>query len=251
MFTPPLLVFAWMLNRIPAPTEADVAARSERTPMSGVERRSFFRRYAPGLVLLVTVYLLITVLRSVRADFAPEVWRGLQGEVPAGTFARSEAAVGLGVILLSGSAVLIRDNRRAFGYAMVLSVAGALLMAAALVCQGRGLISPFSFMVLHGMGMYLPYIAVHTTILERLIAMTRDRGNMGYLMYLCDSFGYLGYVGVLLARQAVSPEGDFLKHFVGLSWVVLTASVVLLIPCWRYFLRHEATRRVSVLGGVG
>ena len=60
-------------------------------------------------------------------------------------------------------------------------------------------------MVLHGLGLYLPYVAVHTTIFERLIAMTRDRGNIGYLMYLADAFGYLGYVVVML-RPATFPH---------------------------------------------
>ena len=49
--------------------------------MNGAQRREFFRRYALGLTLLVLVYLLITILRSVRADFAPEIWAGLRQTV--------------------------------------------------------------------------------------------------------------------------------------------------------------------------
>src|ERR1035438_941816 len=37
LFAPPLLVFAWMLSRIPAPSAADVAARAARTPMRSEE----------------------------------------------------------------------------------------------------------------------------------------------------------------------------------------------------------------------
>src|SRR5262249_7430238 len=70
LFLPPLLGFAWMLSRIPAPSAADVAARSARAPMVAAQRRSFFGRYAIGLSLLMFVYTLITVLRSVRDDFA-------------------------------------------------------------------------------------------------------------------------------------------------------------------------------------
>jgi hypothetical protein len=73
LFVPPLLLFVWMLTRIPQPSRQDVAARSARTPMNGTERWSFFRRYAAGLTLLVLMFLLITILRSVRADFAPEI----------------------------------------------------------------------------------------------------------------------------------------------------------------------------------
>jgi hypothetical protein len=53
IFLIPLLVFVAMLTRIPAPGHRDVAHRSERSPMTTDQRRSFSRRYALGLVLLV------------------------------------------------------------------------------------------------------------------------------------------------------------------------------------------------------
>lgn len=242
LFAPPLLLFLWMLARAPAPSARDVAARSRRTPMSSAERRRFFRRYAPGLTLLVLAYLLVTVLRSVRADFAPEIWTGMGVTDRPEVFTWSEVAVAAGVLVLNGAAVFIRDSRRAFSYALAVAVGGTVLLAAALVGLRAGVLSPLEFMVLHGLGLYLPYIAVHTTVFERLIAMTRDRGNIGYLMYLADAFGYLGYVAVLLARNAVRPGEDFLSSFVALSWVIAAGCAALLIPCWYYFLDHPATR---------
>lgn len=245
LFTPPLLVFAWMLTRVPAPTAADVANRSERRPMSGSERREFFRRYAPGLTLLALIYLLVTLLRSLRADFAPEIWKGLEVNVSPDVFARSEMAVAAGVLLLNGSAVFFRSNRQAFFAALGLAGGGALLIGASLFGLRAGLCSPFTFMVLIGLGLYLPYIAIHTTVFERLIAMTRDRGNISYLLYLVDAYGYLGYVGVLLGRNLLSTGQSFVWFFSTLSWVVAGACLVLLVPCWRYFSAHPATREKS------
>ncbi len=242
LFVPPLLLFSWMLTRIPPPSPQDVAARSERTPMTRTERWDFFRRYAIGLTLLVLVYLLITILRSVRADFAPEIWSGLLVTVPPAIFAWSEIAVAAVVLLLVGSMVLLRDSRRAFFCGLALAVAGAAVVAISLALLQRGALHPFPFMVLHGIGLYLPYIAVHTTIFERLIAMTRDRGNIGYLMYLADAFGYLGYVAVLFGRNAMGHTEHFLPFFLTLSWIIAGSCLVLLVPCWRYFATHPATR---------
>jgi hypothetical protein len=90
-------------------------------------------------------------------------------------------------------------------------------------------------MVLLGLGLYLPYVAVHTTIFERLIAMTRDRGNIGYLMYLADAFGYLGYVCVMVAKNLWPMQDNFLDFFVLTSCVVASASLVLLLLCGAYF----------------
>jgi hypothetical protein len=210
--------------------------------MGSAERRQFFRHYAPGLTLVVSAFLLVTILRSVRADFAPEIWAGLGVTVRPDLFTWSETAVAAGVLVLNGSAVFIRGNRRAFSYAMGVALCGSVLVVVALLGLGAGVLSPFAFMVLIGLGLYLPYIAVHTTIFERLIAMTRDRGNIGYLMYLADSFGYLGYVAVLLARNALGPAEDFLSFFITLSWVIAAGCTLFLIPCWYYFLAHATTR---------
>jgi hypothetical protein len=242
LFTPPLLLFTWMLTRIPRPSRQDVAARSERTPMDRAERRSLFRRYAAGLTLIVLVYLLITILRSVRADFAPEIWSGLQQTVPPDIYAQSELAVAVGVLVLNGSMVLLRDNRRAFFCGLAASVAGVVLIGASLAALQQEALSPFAFMVLYGIGLYVPYLVVQTTLFERLIALTRERGNIGYLVYLADSFGYLGYVGILLARGALPRTENFLAFFLTLSWVLVAACLILLVPCWYYFAIHPATR---------
>jgi hypothetical protein len=243
LFVPPLLLCTWMLTRIPQPSPQDIAARSKRAPMDGAQRWNFFRRYAIGLTLLVLVYLLITILRSVRADFAPEIWTGLLGKTaPPAFYAWSEMAVAAVVLVLIGSMVLLRDNRRAFFSGLALAGGGVALVGVVLTALQHGALIPFAFMVLHGIGLYLPYIAVHTILFERLIAMTRERGNIGYLMYLADSFGYLGYVGVLLARHALGPAENFLAFFLTLSWVLAGACLLLLVPCWCYFATHPATR---------
>jgi len=181
----------------------------------------------------------------VRADFAPEIWAGLQERVPPSIFAWSELMVAAGVLVLSGSAVLISDNRRAFFFGMSLAIGGTVLVAASLAALQARYLSPLAFMVLHGIGLYLPYSAVHTTIFERLLAMTRARSTIGYLMYLADSFGYLGYVGVLLGRNAIAHTPDFLGFFLTLSWVIAGAGFVLLIPCWWYFSARAATQASS------
>jgi Family of unknown function (DUF5690) len=249
LFVPPLLACVWMLARIPAPSCRDIAARSERTPMRGAERRAFFLRYALGLTLVVLVYLLITILRSIRADFAPEIWAGLETNVRPEVFAWSETAVAAAVLLLAGSVIIIRDNRRAFFAGLGLALVGMALVACALLGLSEGVLSPFAFMVLHGLGLYMPYIAVQTTIFERLIAMTRERGNIGYLVYLADAFGYLGYVVVLLARNLFGSTDHFLSFFITLSWVIAGASAVFLLPCWGYFAMHPAARPASALPG--
>jgi len=230
MFLLPLFGFVAMLQRIPPPDARDVESRSERLPMSRDDRQAFLAKYGLGIGLIIAVYLLITILRSVRADFAPEIWKGLGVNSEPALFTQSEFWVMLGVIVINGSAVLIRDNQAAFRFALLISLGGALAIGVALIGYHQGTLSPFDFMVCSGLGLYVPYVAIHTTVFERLIALTRDRGNLGYLMCLADSVGYLGYVAVILAKT-FGMNHSFADLFTTMAGIVAAISAVLLLVC--------------------
>jgi hypothetical protein len=207
--------------------------------MTGAERLARIRRQGDGLFGLMVAYLLITVLRSIRGDFAAEVWASLGlGNQPA-IFTQSELWVTLAVVLTNGALVLVEDNRRAFFGGLGLSATGLGVALLALASYRNGFLPPFAFMVLLGVGMYVPYIAVHTTLFERLIALTRERGNIGYLMYLADALGYLGYVGVMLARGAISSKEDFLAYFLRLGTGLLGAALVALLGACAFYYRRN------------
>lgn len=226
IFLLPLAGFVWMLVQIPAPSAADIAARSQRPPMSKADRRGVLLRYGVGLALVTFGYLLITILRSVRADFAPEIWAGLGTKGEPAVFTQSEVWVALGVLILNGSLFLIRENRRAFHSGLGLCTAGLILVAVALIGLQSGRLSGFAFMTLFGLGMYVPYVVVQTTLFERLIAATRENANVGFLIYLADSFGYLGYVAVMLGKNWLKPTTDFVAFFTRLSWVSIAVALV-------------------------
>jgi len=218
-----------MLSKIPGPSPEDRAARSERTQMNRTERIRFFRKYAGGMIPLMVCYLFVTILRSIRADFAPELWRDLGTSGQPSVFTRSEFYVTLGVMLASGLSIYIRNNRVAFFVSMANSVFGLGLIVLASLLWRSGSLNGFPLMVLIGFGLYLPYVAVHTTIFERFLAMTRDKGNIGFLMYLADSFGYLGYVAVMLARNYFGTPDQFLGFYLDTCLVLGLASIVCMI----------------------
>lgn len=227
IFLLPLVIFVAMLARIPPPDDADVVARSERSTMTGAERWAMFRRHGWSLGAILLAYLLITVLRGVRDDFAPEVWSALGHAVDSTVFARSELVVGLTVLVISALVVLFRDNRRGFFCSLWMSAGGLALALASVAAWQRGAVAPFTFMVLLGIGMYVPYVAVHTSLFERLIAMTREKGNIGYLMYLADSAGYLGVCILMFGKTALRSDGDFLGFFLPLCWILLGTALAL------------------------
>lgn len=220
LFMIPLGGFLWMLQQIPLPDDTDQKERQQRVLMNAEDRRRYFLHYAPGLVAIVIAYLLITLIRSLRADFAPEIWKGLGVESTPELFSTSEMWIALGIMICSGFFSLYRNNRSALFHALVVCMLGLGLLPLNLIALKQAWISPFWFMVLIGLGLYLPYVLVHTTLFERIMAVTPDKGNIGYLMYLADSMGYLGYVVLMVLKNKLPVPEDPLAFYQMLCWLV-------------------------------
>lgn len=234
LFLLPLTLAVRVLARTPAPSQHDIAARAERPRMTREDRWSMVRRFGPGLIAIVLMYLLVTIIRSVRADFATELWKGLGQDAAPAQFTTSEFWVALGVMVANGSLVFVRNNVLAFRISLATCLVGFGLIFAALLA-GPERISPFSFMVLIGLGLYLPYVAVHASVFERLLAMTRERGNVGFLMYVADSSGYLGYVGCMLLNGTLRKNSNTLEFFSKLCWAASLLSVVCVLLAGLWF----------------
>ncbi len=232
IFVVPLLLFVWMLTQIPRPSMTDESNRQVRTVMNRADRLHYLRKYAWGLSPIILVYLLASILRSIRGDFARELWTdlGVDPSEFANRYTVSELWVGLLVLAINGGCVLFRNNGRAYLTALSICVTGILLLLTACYLQSQKALDPLTFMVLIGLGLYMPYVAIHTTVLERFIALTRERGNLGYLMSLVDSTGYLGYVVVLLVRKLIKLEGSILQFF--LAACVITGVLSLISIGW-------------------
>jgi hypothetical protein len=248
LFVVPMSVCVWMLAQVPAPSRADQDARSERTPMSRTDRRSILWKYATGLTCISIVYFLVTILRSLRDDFAPEILLGLGAKVKPSEYATIDFYVAATALVVNASAIAIRDNRNAMAYALSVCASGFVLIAASLLMQTRDWITPQFFMVLVGAGLYLPYVAIHTTVFERMVAITRDRANIGFLMYLVDTMGYFGYAGIMVIRNVSSDSlrstngGTVLDWFLTACWMSAIVGVSMMTYCIVYF--FKAGKRV-------
>ena len=139
------------------------------------------------------------------------------------------------VLIMNGAAVLIINNYRAFNSSLATCGLGFVLMTAALLTRTSSADGGFRFMVLIGLGLYLPFVAVHTTLLERMLAMTGERGNVGFLMYVADSVGYLGYVVVMVVRNFYPSATGVLGLLTLLSWLTIVISTACVVTSWIYF----------------
>jgi hypothetical protein len=57
-----------------------------------------------------------------------------------------------------------------------------------------------------GLGLYMAYIPFNAIFFERMIAAFRLKGNVGFLIYITDAFGYLGSVVVMLTKESMKMD---------------------------------------------
>lgn len=246
IFVVPLLLSVWLLQKTPPPSQTDLEQRSERTVMTGVDRWSFFRAYWPGLTAMFIVYVSLTIMRTFRDDFGVEIWQGLGVSDEPSVYAVSETIVMCVVTLLNAIAIYVHDNIRALRTTFVIMAIAFGILVGVTFIQGQGMMGPLAFMVLCGIGLYIPYVAFHTTVFERIVAASPRKGNLVFLMYLADSIGYLGYVVLLAVKETLDGTPDKLGLFQSTLIVLAIFSIVCLIVGWTFFSRVFAKEKEAL-----
>jgi hypothetical protein len=222
----PLLFFVWMLTQIPKPSQQEIADRSEREPMSQSDRLQVVKQLWPGILSISLLYLCASLLRGIRSDFAPEIWKYLGFISLPQTYSQTEIWVTLGILGINGSLVLIRSNFNAFFISIFAIALGFVLLIFA-GFWGVDHLNPFWLIVMTGFGIYLPYLTITTSVFERMIAITRHKANIGFLMYIVDSIGYLGYNVLLLMLGFIAPNINIPELF--FDWIKAMGIIGLLI----------------------
>jgi hypothetical protein len=236
LFLPVFLIAVYGLSLVPPPSDADVAARTEREPMTAGDRHAFVRSYWPGLIMLVVTYLLLTAYRDFRDNFAAEIWADLGADRQAGLFTLTEIPIALSVMLVLGLLYLVKSNRLGLLLTYVIMGAGAALVGVATLLFDLGAISPLAWMISVGLGLYLGYVPYGCVLFDRTIAALRIVATAVFLIYVSDAVAYGGAVGVVLYKTLGQANVSKLQFFRYFSYAMSAGCVVCLAVSGRYFL---------------
>ncbi len=231
----PLLWFLWLMERIPPPDEADISARMERTPMHASERRQLVKSFLPGLSACILIYGFATIFRDIRDNFSADMWKELGYLNQPALFSKTETPISLIVLALIGSMVLIRNSYKALMVSHLFIAIGFLLAGTSTYLFSRQSLDPVWWMTLVGLGLYMVYIPFNSVFFERLIATFRQAGNVGFLIYLADSFGYLGSVGVLFSKEIFRVKLNWVHFFSNSVLYLSTAGILITLFSAGYF----------------
>jgi hypothetical protein len=205
LFVVPLVLFVFILEIMPAPTAEDKLLRAERVPMNAQQRRNFIFRFLPGILLTIAIYVLLTIMRDVRDNFEVEIWNSF-GIKNRSIYTKIDTRISIVVLVAMSLLILVKNNLRAFSIIHLLIIGGCLLVGGSTLLFTAQLISPVTWMTVTGLGLYLGYVCYNAVFFERMIATFQYKSNVGFLMYLADSIGYLGSVSVLILKEFVRPN---------------------------------------------
>jgi MFS family permease len=239
VFALPLVFFIYLIEKIPPPDEADIEARMDRTPMTAADRRKFIRSFLPGLIACIFIYAFATIFRDIRDNFSADMWKEMGYLNQPAIFAKTETPITLIVLVLVGSMVLIRNSYKAFMLAHFFIAMGFVLAGASTFFFVRQQLDPVWWMTAVGLGLYMVYIPFNSVFFERLIAAFRFTGNVGFLIYLADSFGYLGSVSVLLSKEIFNVKLNWVEFFSNSVMVLSVVGVGITIFSAGYFARKK------------
>ena len=227
IFVIPLLISVWLLAQTPPPSADDIAHRTVRNPMTSYERQQFLKQFGISLIPVVIAYAIFTIVRDFSEDFANELWTETGYKNNAAIFTQTGTIISLIALALVGGFFLIKNNYAAFRITHFLVIAGISMSVVATVLFNYHFINPFVWMITATTGIYLGYIPFNCLYFERMLSVYKIKGNVGFVMYIADAFGYLGTVLVLLIKEFISIKYSWVHFFSMLFYTAGIAGVVL------------------------
>ena len=239
IFMPLLFISVYALSLLPEPDAEDEALRNKREPMSGSDRWQLFSQHWFGLLALIFAFMMFTGLRDFRDNFSSEIWMALGfGSEPA-IFTYAGIRIAGMVLIALALLMLIRDNFKAFTANHLAIVIGCGIMVVSTGLFQQGSLDSKVWMVALGTGLYLAYIPFNCFLFDRFVAVAGPTmgisANAGFLIYLADSAGYTGSVGLLLVKHFYAPDISWLHFFIESIYVTAFVGGGLVVSSWLYF----------------
>lgn len=234
IFFPLLLLSVYGLTIAPNPTKIDQKERSVRLPMDFEARKGFLNKYGLGLIVLIFVYVLMTILRDIRDNFGVEIWKEL-GITDASIFSKTETIIGFVICILTALMYFVKEHKKAFWLNHLIIFFGCFLILASTISFQNHLINSFVWSVFMGIGIYMAYVPYNGMLFERLLAVLREKGNVGFLFYLADFSGYLATVFILIHQNFGTHKTSWLGFLMDLSQILPLFCIVSIIISFFYF----------------
>ncbi len=121
---------------------------------------------------------------------------------------------------------------------------GFLLCISFTVLYINGYTTPFWWMTVVGVGLYMGYVPFNCMLFDRLIASFKYISNAGFIIYVADSFGYLGSNVILITKNFLKLDISWSDFFVKLVLSMSVLGIILTILSALYFRNKYYGKRI-------
>jgi MFS family permease len=250
LFILPLLFFVFLLEKLPNPDEEDQLLKTKRIPLTPKKRKKIFLKFAFPIIILVTFYVMLTAFRDFRDNFARELWDTLGYQDSSSIYTTAEIPIAIAVLIILGSLGFIKNNMKAFVMYHYLLLLGTVLMGISTWLFQIQYISPFAWMSLTGFGLYICYVPFGCIFFDRMVAVFKIKGNAGFLIYIADSFGYLGSMLILIYKNFGQPSLSWLEFFIDGTYLIAILGTMITIISLLYFLKMKKHNDVAEITAI-
>ncbi len=214
IFLPIAILCFYLLSLTPPASKEDNLHRKVRTPMTKTNRRTIFQIHGIAITLFTLSYIVLTVIRDIRDNFAVEIWKEMKIPHNIGIYTLSELPIAL--ILLIGIALLyrIKNNSNALKFMNAIMLLMSLILMFSTLLFDIGSMHGVIWMIVTGSVLFIPYILFNGILFDRYIATFKVEGNTGYFMYVVDAFGYLASALILLSKNLWINSMEWLNFYI-------------------------------------
>jgi MFS family permease len=241
VFALPLVICVYGLEKVPPPSPEDELLRAQRIPMTGADRKSLLLQYLPGIIAFIVIYLFATIFRDIRDNFSADMWKEMGYGSKPEVFTQTEIPITIFILILMGAVVVLKNSFKALMVAHVFILFGFIIAGMSTYFFTHQLLAPFWWMLWVGLGLYLVYIPFNSIFFDRLIAAFSMKGNVGFFIYLADSVGYVGSVGVMLFKEGMKVQLKWTQFFSQSVMILSLVGVFITLYAMYYFFSKSKT----------
>ncbi len=190
IFLIPAIFFSYLLEKMPKPSNEEILANAPRTALSKSERKAITKKYFGFLFAIILLYGFLTLLRDVRDNFGAEIMSGLH-IYNAKNLTKLESIITIIMLLSIPFISRVKNHYNAILTTIVATFLGGLICISTSILFKNQLIDGMGLLLFSGGGIYLGYILINISIMNRLIGFNGTPANSGFLVYMADSAGYL------------------------------------------------------------
>lgn len=239
----PMAICFYVTDTAPKPNAHDRMLRKERSAMSTETMREFGSDMKIPLVMLITVYSVLTAIRQFRDMYADSLFTASNnGHAPSPTFFL--LADMLGGLVAFANLMIINASTDAYRSLTTIFVLMCLMLLSTLGATWMftsGLISGLAWQVAVGAGTFGSY-AIMIPIWDRMVAISPMKGlTCTFIIFISDMCGYIVSISMVIWKRFAASDdhsldtvlAQFLHVLVGGSVLSITFTVLSAAYFWR------------------